>query len=133
MATREQILLWTEVLELYARDWDETFESRPSYFTQEFWYLLVGCMVNNWRGTPLTVSAASQYMKTGSNRTREERIKKAVVDGYLTKIKQGTDGREAMVVPTPKLEAIMQAHLERTLAMTTATLQQILVHAPAEN
>ncbi len=126
MATQEELLLWTTVLEQYARDWDETFENRPSYFTQEFWYLLVGCMVNNWRDTPLTVSAASQYMKTGSNRTREERIKKAVLDGYLTKIKHQSDGREAFVIPTPKLEGIMRAHLERTLALTTETLQQIV-------
>lgn len=122
---QNRLLLWTEVLEEYARDWDSTFENRPSYFTQEFWYLLVGCMVNNWRGTPLTVSAASQYMKTGSNRTREERIKKAVVDGYLTKIKLESDRREAYVVPTPKLEAMMCAHLERTLEHTTEVLQKI--------
>ncbi len=40
MATQEELLLWTAVLEQYARDWDVTFENRPSYFTQEFWYLL---------------------------------------------------------------------------------------------
>lgn len=121
----DRLLLWTQVLEEYARDWDATFENRPSYFTQEFWYLLVGCMVSNWQGTPLTVSAASQRMKTGSNRTREERIKKAVIDGYLTKIKHESDGREAYVVPTPKLEAIMREHLERTLTYTTEILKNI--------
>ena len=130
---QERLLLWAQLLEEYARDWDQTFENRPSYFTQEFWYLLVGSMVNNWKGTPLTVSAAAQYMKTGSSRTREERIKKAVVDGYLTKIKHEHDGREAYVVPTPKLEALMCAHLERTLTRIGGALSAAApsVEAPA--
>ena len=123
MQTRLQ--LWAQALEDYARDWDRTFENRPSYFTQEFWYLLVGSMLHNWRGTPLTVSTAAQYMKTGSSRTREERIKKAVVDGYLMKIKHESDGREAYVVPTPKLEEIMVAHLDRTLLHMAEAIRQL--------
>ncbi len=125
-----RLLLWAELLEEYARDWDRTFENRPSYFTQEFWYLLVGSLVNHWKGTPLTVSAAAQYMKTGSSRTREERIKKAVVDGYLTKIRHEQDGREAYVIPTPKLEGIIRAHLERTLATMTDALGELQSEAP---
>lgn len=53
-------------------------------------------------------------MKSGSNRTREERIKKAVDDGFLVKERAGNDGRAALVRPTEKLEALMIGHLQRT-------------------
>ena len=119
--SREQLLTWMKVLENYGRDWDETFSG---YFTQEFWYLLVGCVVANWEGAPLTVSAACQTMKSGSNRTREERIKKAVLDGYLVKEKSMADGREARVVPTPKLDELVMAHFQRTLDMALEKLSE---------
>jgi hypothetical protein len=112
--TDEQLLAWAQALEAYARDWDDTFENRPNYFTQEFWYLLVGCMIADWRGRPLTVGAACQMMKSGSNRTREDRIKRAVDDGFLMKQRAGEDGRTAIVRPTPRLEAAIRGHLGRT-------------------
>ena len=118
-------MLWMNALEAYARDWDDVFEHRPHYFTQEFWYLLVNCTVQHWQGRPLTVSAAAQQMKSGSNRTREERIKKAVIDGYLTKQKSQADGRESVVVPTPKLSAIMVDHFTRTLKITLDALDSV--------
>jgi len=111
----QSLFSWIEALEFYARDWDQSFENRPGYFTQEYWYLFVGSTVSYWRGAPLTVSAACQLMKSGSNRTREDRIKRAVDDGYLEKRRADTDGRNALVVPTPKLEAVIRAHFQRTL------------------
>lgn len=120
----QQIIAWAQALEAYARDWDDTFENRPGYFTQEFWYLLVGCLIANWRGRPMTMSQACQAMKSGSNRTREERIKKAVDDGFLTKERAGDDGRAALVRPTPKLEALMVGHLRRTREIVGAALAE---------
>jgi len=114
-----------DALELYGRDWDETFNHKASYFTQEFWYLLVNCMINDWKGTPLSVSGACQHMKSGSNRTREERIRKAVLDGYLIKRRSDSDHREAFVVPSRKLEELMVAHFERTLKIITDTLHEL--------
>lgn len=110
----DELMVWAQALEAYARDWDETFDKRPGYFTQEFWYLLVGCMIANWNGRPMTMSQACQQMKSGSNRTREERIKRAVDDGFLVKERAGDDGRAALVRPTPKLETMMVGHLQRT-------------------
>jgi hypothetical protein len=112
----DRLILWMRALEDYARDWDATFNNRPGYFTQEYWYLFVGCMIADWQGRPLTVSAACQCMKSGSNRTREERIKKAVDDGYLVKERAGDDARAAIVRPSAELQAIMRAHFSRTLA-----------------
>lgn len=118
----ETLLNWAQALEDYARDWDATFENRPTYFTQEFWYLLVGVMIADARGRPMTVGAACQVMKSGSNRTREERIKRAVDDGFLVKERAGTDGRMAVVRPTAKLSAMMRGHFARTYARARAAL-----------
>lgn len=118
----EQLLAWAQVLEAYARDWDATFENRPAYFTQEFWYLLVGCVIAEWQGKPITVGAACQIMKSGSNRTREERIKRAVSDGYLIKERTGEDRRAATVRPTPKLAQAMRGHFARTYFEARAAL-----------
>jgi hypothetical protein len=115
MSPDHELIRWANALESYARDWDSTFENRPNYFTQEFWYLLVGCLIAHWNGKPITVGAACQIMKSGSNRTREERLKRAVTDGYLTKERTGEDGRAAVVRPTPKLERMMREHFDRTL------------------
>lgn len=122
-APNKEIITWAHALEAYARDWDDTFEKRPGYFTQEFWYLLVGCMIANWNGRPMTMSQACQQMKSGSNRTREERIKRAVDDGFLVKERAGDDGRSALVRPTPKLEALMVGHLQRTREIVKAALE----------
>lgn len=118
----DELIVWAQALEAYARDWDETFDKRPGYFTQEFWYLLVGCMIANWNGRPMTMSQACQQMKSGSNRTREERIKRAVDDGFLVKERAGDDGRAALVRPTPKLETMMVGHLRRTRGIIRTAL-----------
>ncbi|MCJ9428023.1 hypothetical protein [Kordiimonas marina] len=109
-----QLVAWIDALEAYARDWDATFEGQPYYFTQEFWYLFVGVVTNAWRGRPVTVSAANQFMKTGSTRTREERIKKAVQDGFLLKVPGNDDKRTMFLTPSPELERLIRGHLGRT-------------------
>ena len=121
----EHLLLWSSVLESYARDWDITFDNKPSYYTQEYWYLFINCLKGHWQKTPMTMTRACQSMKTGSLRTREERIKKAVLDGYLCKQKHPDNGRETILIPSQKLQAIIVDHLIRTLNNTLDTLQAI--------
>ena len=70
----------------------------------------------------MTMSQACHAMKSGSNRTREERIKRAVDDGYLIKSRGDEDGRNALVLPTPRLESLIVGHLERTLAAVKAVI-----------
>lgn len=123
--SRDDLLLWMDALEAYALDWDKTFEHKASYFTQEFWYLLVRCMINDWNGTPLSVSGACQQMKSGSNRTRESRIRKAVADGYLVKRQGESDRREAIVVPSKELETMMIGHFSRTLSIVRERLREL--------
>ncbi len=123
--SKEDLLLWMDAMEAYAVDWDETFEHRASYFTQEFWYLLVRCMTHAWNGTPLTVSGACQQMKSGSNRTREDRVRKAVADGFLIKRQGESDRREAIVVPSEELERMMIGHFSRTLNIVRDRLREL--------
>jgi hypothetical protein len=112
---RNELIDWMDALEFYARDWDDSFGGRTSYFTQEFWYMLISCLRADWAGHPLTVSQLAQSMKSGSNRTREERIKRAVSDGYLIKVRDEVDGRATFVRPTKELESLIVGHLTRTL------------------
>ncbi len=123
--SQNDLLTWASVLESYARDWDSSFEHKPSYYTQEFWYLFVSCLASAWRGEPLTITEACQAMKVGSQRTREERIKKAIYDGYLEKQRSQENGREIMLLPTAKLQSVVAAHLERTLNLTRQTLNAL--------
>ncbi|MEM6554694.1 MAG: hypothetical protein AAF642_02400 [Pseudomonadota bacterium] len=122
MQDRTALIDWMDALEFYARDWDRTFGAQTNYFTQEFWYMLIGCVRAHWAGKPLTVSQLAQSMKSGSNRTREERIKRAVDDGYLVKMRDEQDGRAAYVRPTPELEQMVIGHLQRTLDRVQAVL-----------
>ena len=124
MQDLREIIDWMDALEFYARDWDQTFGEQSNYFTQEFWYMLIGCVRAHWAGSPLTVSQLTQRMKSGSNRTREERIKRAVDDGYLIKVRDEQDGRAAYVRPTPELEEMVIGHLQRTLAQVRETMKR---------
>lgn len=120
-----ELMRWANFLEGYAHDWDSTFEHRPSYYTQEFWYLFVSCLSHSWRGSPMTMNEACNCMKLGSQRTREERIKKAVIDGYLQKSKHSHDGREILLLPTDKLQTLVVGHLQRTLKHALHTLESL--------
>jgi len=105
---------------------DKTFEHKASYFTQEFWYLLVRCMTHAWNGTPLTVSGACQQMKSGSNRTREDRVRKAVADGF----DRAVGGIVGMVSSSAtELQATAQA---MTATATETASQSTTVAAAAE-
>ena len=121
----ESLMIWGEVLELYALDWDETFGNAPLYFTQEYWYLLVRVTFAALRGQPLTVMAATQGMKSGSNRTRESRLQKAVSDGYLLKQRSAEDMRNVYLMPTDRLNRLILGHMDRTLELTLKRLRNL--------
>jgi len=110
----DHLILWMNALESYARDWDQVFDNHPHYFTQEYWYLFVGIVSHAWQNRSLTISAACQLMKTGSARTREDRLKKAEQDGYVYKVRSESDKRITYVKPTPMLEELIRGHMERT-------------------
>jgi hypothetical protein len=109
-----RIMIWAEAHLACTQDFDRTFRNRSKYFIQEFGYLLTGCYLADLRGSPLTVGAACQIMKSGSARTREARINRAVDDGYLVKERASDDGRAALLKPTDALKRLLMEHFSRT-------------------
>ena len=48
------------------------------YFSQEYWYLFTVTLVSHWRQIPLSVSEAHDCIKTGSSKTRQNRLEKLI-------------------------------------------------------
>lgn len=109
----DALLTWMDALVAYAKDWDETF-CKKEYFTQEYWYLFVGCYRAHLRDQPLTMSQAQGEMKTGAPNTRSDRIQNAIDDGYLERRINEFDNRSVVVVPTAKLTKLLTGHFSRT-------------------
>jgi hypothetical protein len=109
------LLAWAGVLREHGNDWDSLFEKRSAYFTPAYRNLFVACVLAARAGRAMTLGEACQVMNSGSSRTREERIRRALADGHLIRIRGAKDGRAVLVLPTKKLEAAVLGHLERTL------------------
>lgn len=124
----QDLTAWADCLVEYAEDWDRHF---GKFFTQEFWYILVPVTVGYWNNTPLSIGAVKQQMKglAGSNeRTKDERINKAIEAGLLTKCPFGqlekslqkrleeADRRLVYLLPTLELQTKMREHLSTTLS-----------------
>jgi DNA-binding MarR family transcriptional regulator len=111
----QEIIDWALVMEAYGAGLGRDLRQAARLFRAGVLVPAGGlATIAHWRERPMTMSQACQAMKSGSNRTREERIKKAVDDGFLVKERAGDDGRAALVRPTEKLEALMIGHLQRT-------------------
>ena len=124
-SSNKPLIEWAEALEAYARDWDATFGKKSQYFTQEYWYLLVVCVRAYWEGHELSMSQMMSEMLTGSPRTREKRIQRAISDGYLITKRSQTDRRLIIVEPSPHLEELVKGHLERTLEIVREKLTHL--------
>lgn len=109
------LLPWAEFLVDYTDDWNATFNAR--FHTEEYWYPFVHCLTAYWAGRPLTMSQACQTMRTGSNRTRENRIAIAITRDLLSKRKSEIDMRTTLVLPTLRLERCLVDHFCRTLTL----------------
>lgn len=117
------LLPWAEFLIGYTDDWNATFNNR--FHTEEYWYPFVHCLRAHWAGQPLTMSEACQAMRTGSNRTRENRIAIATSRKLLDKRRSETDLRTTHVLPTPRLERYLVDHFSRTLTKLLQLLKSL--------
>ena len=104
---------WAEFLIDYTNDWNATFRNR--FHTEEYWYPFVHCLRGHWAGSPLTMTAACEVMRTGSHRTRETRVAIAEGRGMLQKRKSASDLRNTLILPTTALETALVGHFSRTL------------------
>ena len=118
------LLPWAEFLVGYTNDWNATFNNR--FHTEEYWYPFVHCLRADWAGRPLSMSEACQAMRTGSNRTRENRIAVAITRKLLEKKKSESDMRTTLVLPTALLEDRLVGHFSRTLHQLLELLRSMI-------
>ena len=82
--------MWAEFLIDYAEDWDAHFKRYGKFFTQEYWYLLVGVTQAFWDAKPLNLTAAKDQMRGLQGRddsVKDDRINEAINAGLITKKK----------------------------------------------
>ena len=118
------LLPWAEFLVDYTNDWNATFNNR--FHTEEYWHPFVHCLRASWAGRSLAMSEACQAMRTGSNRTRENRIAIAITRNLLEKKKGDSDLRTTLVLPTALLEDRLIGHFSRTLLQLLELLRSMV-------
>ena len=126
-ATETYLVPWAEFLVGYTDDWNATFSNR--FHTEEYWHPFVHCLLASWADQPLTMGEACQAMRTGSNRTRENRIVIAITRKLLARQKSDTDMRTTLVLPTPALERHLVGHFGRTLGQLQRLLRSLVSRA----
>ncbi|MGX1165751.1 hypothetical protein AB7M16_002017 [Bradyrhizobium sp. USDA 372] len=137
----DDILLdWADFLRDYAENWDDHFKQYgDDFFTQEFWYLLVGIVEAYWRKDPMNLATAKSEirgLKKADDKTKNTRIKAAEDAGLIKRrsfaelsdeIRQNMgagDNRKTYLIPTPRLEKELRAHLSETLSEAMQKLPQ---------
>ena len=127
---RNTLLKWIGYMENYGQIWLD--DIGKDYFSQEYWYLFTITLVYHWRETPLSISDAYDSMKTGSSKTRENRLKKLIAQHLFIKIKKQTDLRKTYLEPTAEMLLGGRRHFSRSLgeAIQFLTDAQLLAVEP---
>lgn len=143
MATKfsdESLLDWADFLRDYAENWDNHFKQfGEEFFTQEFWYLLVGIVEAYWRKEPMNLATAKSEirgLKKADDKTKNTRIKAAEKAGLIVRFQFADldedirrnlgegDKRYTYLIPTTLLEKELRAHLSETLSEAIQKLPQ---------
>jgi hypothetical protein len=134
----DDLVVWADYLIDYAEDWDAHFKRYGKFFTQEYWYLLVGVTRAYWDAKPLNLTAAKDQMRGLQGKddsVKDDRIAEAIDAGLIVKKKfaeleppiqeqlGGADGRRIFLIPTPILERELRLHLSSTLGKAVETLR----------
>lgn len=117
-------------MENYGQNWLD--DIGKDYFSQEYWYLFTITLAYHWRQTPLSVSEACDSMKTGSSKTRENRLKKLIAEHFFIKIKNQTDLRRTYLEPTKEMLLGGRKHFSNSLGKAIRFLDdaQLLSSSP---
>lgn len=110
---RESLTKWIDSMENYGQSWLN--DIGKDYFSQEYWYLFTITLAYHWRQTPLSISEACDSMKTGSSKTRENRLKKLITEHFFIKIKKQTDLRRTYLEPTKEMLIGGRKHFRNSL------------------
>ena len=120
---REILLKWIAYMDDYGQRWLD--DIGKDYFSQEYWYLFTVTLVSHWRQTPLSVSEACDCMKTGSSKTRQNRLQKLITEHLLFKTKEGTDLRRTHLEPTEEMLHGGRIHFRNTLTEAIEFLAEV--------
>src|ERR1035441_6217733 len=88
--SNDDLIVWAEFLIEYAEDWDAHFKRYGKFFTQEYWYLLVGVTQAFWDQKPLNVNASKARMRglqDMDESVKDARIADAIEAGLIVKQK----------------------------------------------
>ena len=117
-------------MENYGQSWLD--DIGKDYFSQEYWYLFTITLAYHWRQAPLSISEACDSMKTGSSKTRENRLKKLIAEHLFIKIKNQTDLRRTYLEPTTEILLGGHRHFRNSLGQAIRFLvdAELLVSDP---
>ena len=129
--SRETLQAWMQYMEDYGAAW--LADTGKEFYSQEYWYLVAMTLVRHWQGAPLNVSDACRSMKTGSSKTRENRLKKLIAEHWCIKIKDRADLRRTYLEPTQDMLLLGGKHFRASLDRAVSFLwrQRLLKRSPA--
>ena len=104
---------WVAYMDQYGQRWLD--DIGKDYFSQEYWYLFTVTLVHHWRETPLSISEACDCMKTGSSKTRQNRLQKLITEHLFFKTKDRADLRRTHLEPTEEMLEGGRMHFRGTL------------------
>ncbi len=126
----ETLIKWIAYMDHYGQRWLD--DIGKDYFSQEYWYLFTVTLVYHWRGTPLSISEACDCMKTGSSKTRQNRLQKLITEHLFFKTKDRADLRRTHLEPTEEMLEGGRMHFRNTLTEALHFLDEagLLVSSP---
>ena len=119
---REILQAWMQYMEDYGAAW--LADTGKEFYSQEYWYLVTMTLVRHWQRNPLNISDAYQSMKTGSSKTRENRLKKVIAEHWCIKIKDQTDLRRTHLEPTEDMLLLGRRHFRSSLGGAVRFLRE---------
>ena len=119
---REILQAWMQYMEDYGATW--LADTGKEFYSQEYWYLVTMTLVRHWQRNPLNISDAYQSMKTGSSKTRENRLKKVIAEHWCIKIKDQTDLRRTHLEPTEDMLLLGRRHFRSSLGGAVRFLRE---------
>lgn len=110
----EAVVAWFMRMQVrYVNTWAKDFGRR--YMSLEYMLLISNTFIYHWLGQTLGVATATQSMRHGARRTRTQRLLNLIDEGWLSKVQDRIDRRKVAIVPTPKFEEQVQAHVTQML------------------
>ena len=110
---RGTLIKWIAYMDHYGQRWLD--DIGKDYFSQEYWYLFTVTLISHWQQAPLSVSEACDCMKTGSSKTRQNRLQKLIEEHMFFKTKDQADLRRTHLEPTGEMLQGGRVHFSRTL------------------